>query len=229
MSSDKREKLERLARHFRHIPFVDFVLLSGSMALGEERDDSDFDLIVGARAGRIFTVRFCSYVWFKLIGARRGRGEKRAKDKLCFNHFVTSASYRLPEPHNPYWVALYQHLIPLYDKNGGGRGSDGNENPVKAFFIANADWAGKRENYGYPIPIKLSTARRIMEWALRGRIGDEGERFLKKLQLRRIEAHVAHDKGYNPQVRYDDEEVRFHIDTRRIDEWVQEWYTRDSK
>jgi len=50
-------RLRSLVRHIRHVSFVDFVLVSGSMATGEATEESDFDLLVGARAGRIFTVR----------------------------------------------------------------------------------------------------------------------------------------------------------------------------
>ena len=40
---------------FRLIPFVDFILVAGSMAMGNPCEDSDFDVIVGVRRGRIFS------------------------------------------------------------------------------------------------------------------------------------------------------------------------------
>ncbi len=227
--NDKWRKLARLARHFRRIPFVDFVLVAGSMVLGAAREDSDFDVIVGARSGRIFTVRFLSYLWFRLIGARKGRGEtgKRVKDKLCFNHFVTPASYRLAPPYNAYWEALYRRLVPIY----------GRQTSIDEFFAANADWAGAvmidsrnqsmSDWFRESINDTKTLACRIAEQLLAGRIGDALEKCLKELQLKRIERHIAGDKGYKPQVRYDDEELRFHMDTRRIDEWLRQWYSRE--
>ena len=42
---------------FQYVPF-DFVFAAGSMAMGTVRQDSDFDVLVGVRHGRIFTARF---------------------------------------------------------------------------------------------------------------------------------------------------------------------------
>jgi hypothetical protein len=103
-------------RFFFLIPFLDFVLVAGSMALGNINEESDFDMIVGCQKSRIFTVRFFTIVIFGLFGLRRKStddGEKQ-KDKFCFNHFVTSSSYRLRPPYNIYWQELYRHLVPIY-------------------------------------------------------------------------------------------------------------------
>src|SRR3989344_7737796 len=62
--------LQRRSRLFRYIPFIDFVLVSGSMAMGDAKENSDFDVIIGARRGRIFTVRFLCWLVFSIFGWR---------------------------------------------------------------------------------------------------------------------------------------------------------------
>ena len=108
---EKWKKLLKLSKKFRYIPFVDFVLVSGSMAMGEAKENSDFDFIIGSRTGRIFTTRQLTAGLFELIGKRKKREstKEEAKDKACFNHYVTPRGYCLKPPYNEYWVSLYQN------------------------------------------------------------------------------------------------------------------------
>ena len=53
---------------FKFIPFVDFVLAAGSLATGNLREESDFDVIVGVRQGRIFTARAFCFLAFGMFG-----------------------------------------------------------------------------------------------------------------------------------------------------------------
>src|SRR3989338_3476442 len=89
---------------FKHIPFVDFALAAGSMATGNVRPESDFDVIIGARAGRIFTARFFCVIAFGFFGWRRAKlnHKESAADKICLNHFVTEKSYQLSGSRNTY-------------------------------------------------------------------------------------------------------------------------------
>lgn len=118
------------------------------MALGNVHQDSDFDVIVGAKSGRIFTARFFCILMFGLLGRRRhakrgylprsaGRQKlshrEAASNKICFNHFVTPRSYCLKPPHNIYWRELYQNLVPIY----------GRKEKIREFFEAN-NWMGER-------------------------------------------------------------------------------------
>jgi len=204
-------RLRSLVRHIRHVSFVDFVLVSGSMATGEATEESDFDLLVGARAGRIFTVRFFAAGLFEFLGVRRrsADGKGKSRDKICLNHFVTPQSYRLGEPHNEYWAYLYRHLMPIYGK----------KEAIEVFFDANT-WANE------PIYRGPSSIRRewslisvVGEWLFGGRLGNWLEKRLKRYEVKRIERNLASSLGYKPVVRYDDAELRFHTDTRRIEEW----------
>src|SRR3989338_2308404 len=111
---------------FKFIPFVDFVLAAGSLATGNMREESDFDVIVGVRQGRIFTARAFCVLAFGMFGwrakhkrnfSRHSHGfvvSHRVRDKICLNHFVTPAAYRLSPPYNEYWKNLYQKLVPIY-------------------------------------------------------------------------------------------------------------------
>lgn len=204
----------RRSRLFRHIPFIEAALAAGSMALGNVRDSSDFDVLVVARPGRIFTARFFSILFFGARGWRRNKlsHDETAADKVCLNHFVTTEKMRLDPPHNVYWEELYGHLVPLY----------GATEAVNRFFAAN-DWMRKPRVYRDDLRHQAKTPSRIGFWlerTLAGRMGDRLERALKRFQVRRIERGLKDLGGHKPRIRYGDMELEFHPDTRRIDEMV---------
>lgn len=200
---------------FRFIPFVEFALAAGSMATGNVKPESDFDVIIGVKSGRIFTARFFCVIAFGIFGWRRARlsHKEAAADKICLNHFVTEKSYRLSPPHNAYWQNLYQNLVPVY----------GSPEAIQKFFSANADWISNDLRYRYvddlrhrhrsPLLVKI-----IREWFLGGGMGDWLEGVLRDLQIRRIERGLKNDPpGYKPRIKYNDDELEFHPDTRRIE------------
>jgi len=205
---------------FRFIPFVDFAVAAGSMALGNVNLESDFDVIVGARAGRIFTARFFAVAIFGLLGWRRKKlsHKEAAADKICLNHFITPKTFRLSPPHDKYWQVLYANLVPIF----------GDQARIADFFAANQDWAhlhggqAGRERLQASDPRFLyrrpSAIKVIVEKLLSGVAGSWLEKLLRNFQIRRIERSLLRDpSGYKPRIKYNDEELEFHPDTRRIE------------
>lgn len=213
----KWRKFLRLRPFFEIIPFVDFVLGSGSMALGDINPNSDFDVTIGARRGRIFTVRFLTASIFELIGRRRRKHDdkKNSKDKICLNHFITENSYRLAPPHGPYWQLLYSRTVPIIGK----------KEALAKFAAANEDWIGKNifsfEDRRYQSK-KRNFFCSIGEFALGGFIGDALENILKKIQVARIKRGLKKEMGFKPRLRFDDEELEFHPDTSKAEKFNQE-------
>jgi hypothetical protein len=57
---------------FKYIPFVDVVFGGGSLALGNVNENSDFDVLILAKSGRIFSARFFqSLLLVCLVGAEK--------------------------------------------------------------------------------------------------------------------------------------------------------------
>lgn len=214
MLYDKKwEKFLKRAWPFKFTPFVDFVLAAGSLAYGNIRKESDFDVIIASKNGRIFTARFFCILIFGLFGWRRKRlsHNETAMDKVCLNHFITLASYRLSPPHNEYWKNLYLNLVPIFGE------------PVKIneFFAANGDWLGTEKNYRDDLRHfykKPSMIKIFFEKIFSGQLGNIVERLLKQIQIKRIERSLRNDAGvYKPRIIYNDSELEFHPDTRRIE------------
>lgn len=209
------------------------------MATGNVKPDSDFDVIIGARYGRIFTVRFFCTLAFGLFGWRRKRlhmtdpnqqinpnsqnnsnlpnkkFDRSVADKVCLNHFVTEKSYRLSPPHNPYWKNLYQNLVPIF----------GESEKISKFFIANNSWLSQPKFYTDDLRHFYKTAswaRGVREWLLGVAFGDWVEKVLRRAQIARIERSLKTDPpDYKPRIKYNDEEMEFHPDTRRIEKFSE--------
>lgn len=217
----KWKKFAKMSRAFNHLPFVDFVLAAGSMALGNVHEKSDFDVLVGCRYGRIFTARFFCVLAFGFLGRRRKKfhfsanpsHHQDASDKICFNHFVTKKSFCLSPPYNMYWRELYRSLVPIY----------GNHKPVNDFFRANhwigpVDYLDDRRHFSGAV----SSLKKVSEKILEGRFGNAVEFVLRAAQIRRIENNLRFEKlGFEPRIRYNDEELEFHPDTARIAKMVE--------
>ena len=210
---EKWIKFRRQTWPFRFIPFVELALAAGSMAIGNVSPKSDFDVIVAAKTGRIFTARASAILVFGLLGWRRKKlsHKEDAADLICLNHFVTERSFRLSGPHDRYWQTLYKNLVPVY----------GNIDRINQFFTANADWSGAGVFHD---DLRLRHSHRhkslpkfFLEKFLSGWFGNRLESFLKIIQIRRIERGLANDPpGYQPRIIYNDDELEFHPDTARI-------------
>lgn len=209
---EKWRALQKLSRWFRHVPFFEFVLVSGSVSFGNVDDDSDFDVLTGVRAGRMFTARYIANGLFSLLRARRLDDlEERNPNKLCFNHFVTRKTYE-KEPHNFYRRELYRNMVPLWCE----------EDAFRAFVAANA-WSGLNERS----LLDLHRARngksgfaRAIEWILGGAFGDLLEtRIARPIAMRRLSAYLkekANDAekkrdGAGERVVVSDDELEFHF------------------
>ena len=209
----KWNKLLRRAGLFLFVPFVDIVFVAGSMAMETAKKNSDFDVVVGARSGRVFTVRAFCILFFGLLNWRRKRGddESAAKDKFCFSHFVTPNKYSLSGPYNEYWDKLYSSLVPIY----------GDIKDIEKFYIANNTWMKEKREYqkdirhlyGKPGFIKI-----FLEKILSGKPGDLFEKWVKNIQIKKIEKSLKTEKQYKPRIIFNDLELEFHPDTKRIEE-----------
>ena len=205
----KWRKFLKLRPFFAYIPFVDFVLVAGSLAFGNVHPDSDFDVIVGVRSGRVFSAWFLSSFIFQIFGWREHPGRDTA-NRFGMPHFAAPLGYTLSPPYDAYWENLYCKLIPAL----------GDEERIREFFAAN-DWLKppreyvRHEKY---IGGVSSWCKKVIEFLLHGRIGNLIEGVLKKWLVKKIENP---DKiGYKPRVFWDDTKIELYRDTKRIEEML---------
>lgn len=161
----------------RSTPFLRFVAVGNTLAFGWPEADSDIDLFVVARSGRLFLARAWLTLLAQLAGRRR-HGSKIA-GRLCLSFFVDESAQNLAllriapaDPYLAFWVAS---LVPLAGDSA-------------AFAAANR-WAA-RELPNAPPPrvpeLRPNFFARLAAKLLGGKFGDWLEARLQKWQLGRI-------------------------------------------
>jgi len=192
-------------------PFVKMVLVSGSLALGNSKENSDIDLIITAKKGRIWTVRTFITLLASLLGARR-HGDK-TKNKICLNHYITDQSLKIPFE-SLYNAQSYVHLVNVYD-------SEEDKELFRKFQKENM-WIKKYiPNYGLS---RLGNQRSIgrnkaldfvskfFEFVLSGKIGNSVEKKLSDLQSGRIKKDPLCGKR-GGRIIINDDQLEFHPDS----------------
>ncbi len=128
-----------LFKSFRHkialwflwkLPSVLLVALCNSRAMGESTENSDIDLFIITKSGKIWTVRFLSTLLTNLLGVRRQNTHglikwtpeyiKKTKDKFCLSFFITEDGMNLDIiriENDIYLNKWIESLLPLVNKD----------------------------------------------------------------------------------------------------------------
>lgn len=95
IATQKWKKFLRIAKWFQAVPYLRAVLASGSLAINNTKHESDFDVLLVVKSGRLYTCRIFLSLMASLFGARRTRYQKIAPDKFCFNHYITDSNLNI--------------------------------------------------------------------------------------------------------------------------------------
>ncbi|MEK7579922.1 MAG: nucleotidyltransferase domain-containing protein [Patescibacteria group bacterium] len=215
IAEEKWEKTLKAVKWLRLIPYIRLVFASGSLALSNTDEESDLDVLIVTKSGRIWITRFLTVFILSLLGARRTRYEKIAPDKICLNHFITDKSLYIPRK-SIYTAQLYSRLVPITgEKDLIDRFFEANSwirNYIPKFPISNFQFPNK---FQIPNSNFLKLIRNIEEKILDTKLGDWIERILKKYQLRRINNyHLTHKPG--GRIKADNESLEFHPDSPEL-------------
>lgn len=203
----KWRKALRQIRYLALAPYLRGVFVSGSMAMNNTTEDSDFDVLIISKPGRLYTCRLFLWLISSVLGVRRKRFEKKAPDKLCFNHYLTGNKLRLTHQ-SIFNAQTYINLKPAMM----GR------EMINSFFASNL-WLN---DYAYNFKIQNNSAGRSVkppaifssiassvEFILNSAFGNYVENFLKNFQQNRIKANPAtYESG--GRVVFTDNELEFH-------------------
>ena len=186
-------------RLLRFVPFARMVGLNGSLVRGEETPESDIDILIIAKSGRLYTTRFFATGLIGLSGWRRAG--KRVSGRICLNCYLSDKNPSIfPENKKDISkvIRAYKYMIPLVD--------DGS---LKIFFKKNR-WFEQFEVNGEEhsqvlrelifTKFPLKPRNRFIEKVLSAKFGDFLEQKLMNYQIKRIFAgkkkndHIYADK-----------------------------------
>ncbi len=209
IADQKWKKATRIIRWLQIIPYLKMVAVSGSLALNNTKEESDFDLLVVVKNKRIWLTRFLVTLLVQFMGKRRHKNF--TKDRICLNHYITDKSLEI-KFRSLYNAQTYAHIIPVLETEYG---------IYKKFQKANG-WIKDYLIFWPELEIKhLKTLKtsslftgiaKIKEICLNNRFGDFLETLLKNLQKKSIEKDpLTYKKG--GRITIDDTQLEFHPDS----------------
>ncbi|MBU0596888.1 hypothetical protein KJ641_00325 [Patescibacteria group bacterium] len=117
LMEDRLKVAVRGLKKLRYLPFVRAVFVCNTLAMGTVTSESDVDVLVVAKEGRIWLARFFSNLVLKLFRLRTGK--RGSANKICLSFFLTEDNLNLestrivePDIYMIYWLV---QLLPIYD------------------------------------------------------------------------------------------------------------------
>jgi len=207
----RQKKAKFIASILAAVPFVRMIALTGSLARGESREDSDIDFFVVTQTGRIWTCRFFIILLLKLLG--QYRTDENTAGKICPNRYQAEDSLEI-YPHSVYHAKEYSQIVPLFDSGSVyQRFQEANKWIIKKIKEQRAKIKNANQNLKIKESQVLRFLRRVGESILIGRFGDLLEEKLKNYQTKRI---LWDKRTYQRQARIiiSDQRLCFHPKAR---------------
>ncbi len=115
----KYAKARRVAQLLGRLPWVEGIAVCNSLSWYQTKEDSDIDLFIIAKPGRLWSVRLLSTIPAILL---RQRPRESVTDPICLSFFCTSNAFDFAklklgtlDPYLAYWC---RSLVPLVDHVG---------------------------------------------------------------------------------------------------------------
>lgn len=178
------DKARKYIKILQIVPFVKMVCVCNNLAFGLADEESDIDLFVVAKTGRLFIVRIFITLIFNFLGVRR-HGDK-IHHRFCLSFFVDDNALDLSkiaidnDIYLAYWLKSQMPFI-----------NDG----VSLRLLKENDWAKKyfeNENDFFirtreimPVYKRFDAWKRVFKFILSGIFGDMIEKILKNWQMKR--------------------------------------------
>jgi len=115
----KYRKAERAVQVLGRLPWIEGIAVCNSLSWYQTKEDSDIDLFIVAKPGRIWSVRLLSTLPAILFRQRPGEGKA---DPICLSFFCTETALDFEklkisssDPYLAYWC---RSLVPLVDHSG---------------------------------------------------------------------------------------------------------------
>ena len=118
ISQKKRLIAKRACEILSILPSIRMIGITGSLAMSNAKKDSDIDLIIITKHGKLWSTRLAAYILLKLTNISiRKPGEINQKDKLCLNIWLDESDVAWPKKdQNVYTAHEILHIIPILNR-----------------------------------------------------------------------------------------------------------------
>lgn len=186
LAVQKWEKTRKIIKWLQILPYVKAVGVSGSLSINNTKKESDLDLFIIAKYGRIWTVRAFVNSFLELI--RQKRHDLVIKDKICPNWFITDKSLKL-KLKNLSRAHFCEQLIPIFGLSEFDKFFKANK-WVKQ-YLSSYNSINKKNNIKIIKTNKFfKYIAKLLEYFLNTKIGDFIEKKFKNWQKNKIIKNV---------------------------------------
>ncbi len=209
LAAKKWKKFLSTVKYLQAAPYLRVAFASGSLAANNPEPESDFDIFIIIRSGRLYTGRLFLWLIASALGARRGRFDVVASDKFCFNHYLTDGEMELS--HRSLFIAqLLANMKPVIVSGRTSRGI------LEKFFASNKWVNSYCYNFRPTLSYRAVRPNKFMlilaktgELILNTAIGNLTENILKAFQQKRIKNNpITYESG--GRIIFTDKELEFH-------------------
>ncbi len=194
------------------LPYVRMIGVTGSLSFNNTRRESDLDLLIIVKRGRIWMARFLILLVTQLTGRRRKYWDREAPDKICLNHYITDdAMIMSSDIHSLYTAVLYGLTVPLMGRETYQLWRDENGPWMKRWLMYPAA-SLLLSRHAIRVPSLFVKIKGWVEGFLSEPIGELLEKGVEKIQRRVIWSHKK--SGWNRRVNVSDTELAFHPDSK---------------
>jgi len=226
---DKMKIAKRGIRKLSKVPFVRAVFVCNTLAMGVSDEDSDIDVLVIVKNGRLWLARLLATIVLSLFGLRRTKN--KIKDKICLSFYLADNNLNLekiaiqsPDIYLMYWI---NNLIPVYDPDKLHSSMMKANSWVKKFlpnglqaYEVGVQWR-VGANGRSPVPI----IKNLLEKFWGGGYGDLIENQAKGIQQAKMKRnYLSLQNVGDTRVVVNDQIMKFHETDRREeyrDRWVE--------
>lgn len=214
--------IKKIAR----VPFVRAVFVCNTLGYGVVDEDSDIDVFIAVRQGRLFIARALATLCLSLFRLRRTK--KKIKNKICLSFYVADNNLNLEKTaidNDIYLVYWLNNLIPVYDPD------DLHHSIMQANRWVNKYLKNGLENYAVGSQWKVETSKiasgikNFFEKTWVSTYGDMIEKQAKEMQLVKMKMNFTSVQNENDtRVVVSDEMLKFHENDRRVeyrDKWLE--------
>lgn len=118
IAQTKRLILTRFCNFAKKISYIDSIVLTGSMAIGNVRDEDDIDVMIITASHTMFIARLFTYVLVRMLGMKRGRTIAVQPDTICTNLWIDSTDLMvIPEKQTLYSARELASAQVIFDRN----------------------------------------------------------------------------------------------------------------
>jgi len=110
---------KKAAKFLSIIPSIEMIAVTGSLSMLNAKGDSDIDLMIVTKKGKLWSTRFISLLSLTVFGFKVRRfKEKEEKNKLCINIWLDESNLSWPSPDRNFYTAHeIAQIIPIFDKD----------------------------------------------------------------------------------------------------------------